>query len=768
MTSVPVRLQYRPIKIGWCLLRGDMDGYRKALRLSCTLSGGGYCPLIVIDDAAHAAAMINLYRVDVLMPASDSPAVSGFIAGYPHLKKSLGIQMLFSRRRQGKFEPNFVDVTHEMNQIEREYFDGVDEPDISFRRTRWKPEDPLTDVFLATYGQFPSETQADRSYELRYGYLRPNDYEIPQNGRVPDTSWKRGIIDLCRWHLGRSQTVLTTGYDLPGLYFGDANNFDDLIHFWNLTAAGLDLSFYDPRYAERYAEQRKERAFRIRGTYRFDGRTGANLWMRNEFRQEVNAFLDFDLTLPDDEELGGPITTHFVSNLLWNGFNLHVPLFFYTSASALAAVDNTVSPPRLTFPLPERPFGEESPFEHYIVEVAINAAIQGRESVTGKAPYLPVLNPYYAAAQILPPDTVRVGQTALGVVTRTSIEHMSIRAFEVIPLAAEIFRSAGIELKTSKAGLVTARLIRQMGGLNGCRPFKIEGVRELIRSHRPDQSFSRADASQAIQGQGAIKPLSEYQWLHIEKRDANSSLTVSAVLDYLLEREVFRPGLRFVCPNCSLDFWLTLDASKAKVECEYCGEIVSTSRQLKDKGWAFRRSGLFGRDDNQEGGIPVTLTLQQLDTIMIFGGGFYIPAANLLPITAEIPECETDFCVVTESGSRTQIAIGECKSHSPITKDDVTNLLAVAQAFPEDKFDVFIVFSKLGDFGAEELSRIERVNSEFRQRAIILTDRELERISPYEVAAKHFEIDFPIGTLADMAKATDIIFFKQKLSGSLS
>jgi hypothetical protein len=38
--------------------------------------------------------------------------------------------------------------------------------------------------------------------------------------------------------------------------------------------------------------------------------------------------------------------------------------------------------------------------------------------------------------------------------------------------------------------------------------------------------------------------------------------------------------------------------------------------QLRDRNWAYRRSGLFVREDNQGGGIPVAVTLQQLDTML--------------------------------------------------------------------------------------------------------------------------------------------------------
>src|ERR1700737_127129 len=76
------------------------------------------------------------------------------------------------------------------------------------------------------------------------------------------------------------------------------------------------------------------------------------------------------------------------------------------------------------------------------------------------------------------------------------------------------------------------------------------------------------------------------------------------------------------------------------------------------------RSGLFGRADNQEGAVPVTLTLQQLMRMHSLADGIYTTAMDLKPKGATIPRCETDFVVLTTRGHdrKVQIAVGECKT----------------------------------------------------------------------------------------------------------
>ena len=93
---------------------------------------------------------------------------------------------------------------------------------------------------------------------------------------------------------------------------------------------------------------------------------------------------------------------------------------------------------------------------------------------------------------------------------------------------------------------------------------------------------------------------------------------------------------------------------------------LKSRRQLRDRNWAYRRSGLFGRDDHQHGGIPVALTLQQLDTQLFSHGMLYTTCLELAPGEAAINACETDFVVVTTGFSHhrphlPQVIIGECK-----------------------------------------------------------------------------------------------------------
>jgi hypothetical protein len=125
-------------------------------------------------------------------------------------------------------------------------------------------------------------------------------------------------------------------------------------------------------------------------------------------------------------------------------------------------------------------------------------------------------------------------------------------------------------------------------------------------------------------------------------------------------------------------------------------------------------------------------------------------------------ECETDFVAVVQNplDGKIDIAIGECKTREQISDDDVKNLSAIADAFPSDRFNIYIIFSKLGSFSSEELERVRGLNNEYRRRVILFTDRELEPYRLYERTAKEFKIDRHAVSFEDMANITEQIFLQ--------
>jgi hypothetical protein len=472
----------------------------------------------------------------------------------------------------------------------------------------------------------------------------------------------------------------------------------------------------------------------------------------------------------DVAQFGPEVVRCTVTDATWNGLNLKPPLIFIEEQSVLASLTEDDRVPSLSFQLPEKPFYDEPEFHNQQAVVSVRPLIDisKSEETTFKTPYIPELNEYYGRQAHFISNQARAEVAGLGIVMQITRHDMTIRALLKRELVAKIFQAFDMKAEPSQAGRVAARLIQQMGGIQGCRVFKIAGVRRLIEEYGPFKSFTRSAAIQAIRQKDPVtgRPkFQSYEQLYIEPREGGKLMPAHA-FDYLVKRGVFRVGVNLRCPNCELVFWMQLDDIGTEVACEYCGRRFNITTQLRDRGWAYRRSGLFGKEDHQEGSIPVALTLQQLHTTL-HEDAIFVTGMNIAPVTAAISRCETDFVIVAQSGYEgiVQLAIGECKTGGPkneITEDDVANLARVADAFPQRRVETFIIFSKTAPFTAEEVTRCRAAQSPHRFRVILLSDRELEPYFVYERTEKEFNIRRAAISLEDLAHNTHDIFFEPK------
>jgi hypothetical protein len=185
---------------------------------------------------------------------------------------------------------------------------------------------------------------------------------------------------------------------------------------------------------------------------------------------------------------------------------------------------------------------------------------------------------------------------------------------------------------------------------------------------------------------------------------------------------------------------------------------------LRDHGeWKYRKSGLFARDNNQEGALPVLLTLLVFCRIFSTDDFIYTPSLDL-DLGGGV-RCETDFCVFRQPPGLhpdpPEIAIGECKSSERgiIDQADIDNLLRVWEKLQQINVDCYLVFSKPVDaFLPEEMDRFRAV-WERHIHLVLLTNHELEPYEPYsDDDAKSLPRSHAM-TLSDMAANTSQRYF---------
>jgi hypothetical protein len=71
--------------MGWLVRDGSLEDFRRAIRLSHTLWGGRFNPIIPVQDRSLASDLIRTFQVDCLYNVADSPEVAAVLSDFKHL-----------------------------------------------------------------------------------------------------------------------------------------------------------------------------------------------------------------------------------------------------------------------------------------------------------------------------------------------------------------------------------------------------------------------------------------------------------------------------------------------------------------------------------------------------------------------------------------------------------------------------------------------------------------------------------------------------------
>lgn len=762
METARVDITYRPLRIGFALISNDLVSFRKVVRLCSAFCGGLYNPIIAVDSL-ESAKLVEVFRPDFLVPIGDDPAIAAFIARYPHLINPLFPQQLFfapSHGREG--QARLLDIQNSIvyYQNSAEWKALVN---AGFRFPRWKPDDPLADAFLAQFGSFPDPTEIGLDYDKFVSQVTTAiDIDVKLNAILPPIILDHPSIAYLNRHGLKPHNKSNAGWIYHGLYLGDASNGADLINFWNLRACGMQLHFLDLAHRDRVAEFQSLYIERLRarlsGLDEFHRKPA--IWSRDEFGERA-------------KELAGQ-DGYILCSLgegSWNGLNIRPQNMHFGKESSLGVLGGSPAHPRIRFALKDKPFSGETRFyqQHLVASVSLIGGRTDGANYTFQPPYIPELNEFAARAMHHDYSALRLERDGVGVIINAADYDISLEALPTSLLIEQILNLGGFWAKPSSSGLITRQLITRMGGFDGARAFKIPGVRKLLRTYAPNQSFTRKGALQLI-GQTDKETnasFADHQNLYIEPRDDGTKLTTQMVFSHLVERGLFRIGSDIRCPACALTSWTALDALQQRSVCPFCGNSFDATRQLVEGEFAYRRSGVLGLEKNAMGAVPVALLLQQLSVNVmgslsdcIFGYSYDLTPKDA---TAGLSKCEIDFCVLTETphSDRTSVIVGECKDvGGKIDKKDIEQLKQVVDALPNNRFDVFILLAKLAPFNPDEIELAKTLNSKpWMRRVIMLTARELEPYHLFERTNIELGLDLHGHTAENLANATHEIYF---------
>ncbi|HET6201610.1 MAG TPA: hypothetical protein VFI25_02275 [Planctomycetota bacterium] len=764
METVRVDISYRPLRIAWAIRAGDRDAFREAVRLSHAFWGGRFNPIVVVDRPEEAGQLVELFRVDMIHPVSKSEDVREFRGRFPHLMWPLFEEGLFIGGASECPMSVVLDIHNALVFLR-------DTPDLEALKMKgvriysWRSDDPLADVFLGSFGAYPEVGDIGIDYRrMVVEATEAREYDLDAVTPIPGDVLDHPSIGYLSGYRLQRHFAGSRGWEEPGFFLGDATNVDDLVCYWNLQASDIRLLFVDESHLARYAGIIEPWYRRMRDLMPRRGGLDRQVavWSRREDPNAVRKpFGALDLMV------------YPVSPRAWNGLNVRPPTMHFGRVSTLGVIGTGDGRPRVSFALPEKPFTDDSWFhmQHLVASVSFVGGLYGDDRHTLKPPFIPELNEFYGRKMHFEYNTLRIGPDEIGLVVDVGETDAFLYGLRVADCVEKLFAMAGFSVAPSRGGLIARQLIALLGGLQGARVFKIPGVRRLLRTHGPLDPFTMQSALQLIGGRDDQNPdanFSDYYDLYIEPRPQGTRLEPPSVLAYMVEKGLFRMGAWLTCPGCRMASWVGLDTLRQRVACEMCGQEYDASRQLAKDRWYFRRSGILGSERHAQGAVPVALTLQQLETNLGDGLGreMYSTSLDVKPTGGpEAPIFEIDFVWIDARShcERTLVMVGECKDRGPIKlsefERDVEHLRRIADAFPERRFETFVVLTKLNSFTAEEIECAKRLNAEGRERAILLAARELEPYHIYDRTKLEFGIDGYAGSPQDLARVTAQVYF---------
>ncbi|MBI3825622.1 MAG: hypothetical protein HY294_06485 [Candidatus Rokubacteria bacterium] len=769
MPTTSLTVRYRPLRIGFVVQPGDVGALVKIATLNSLLWGGIYNPILPAgQDSSLLKQLIELFSVDLLTPVGETAAIKAVLDSYPYLRTPghFADEIFFEDWHTKKLDLGILDIIH----IVDHYWD------VEFRHKPpdfksncllldWADDDPCATLFALSFGALPSADQEKLKYDFRKAFergLRAEVTSLPRGGPVPAALTEK--ITPLRLTGDRLQQWGGSLRDDDGIYIGRAGDFDDLVAFWNLRAAGTSLRYLPYDHLDRFHDYIQTWLHHLDAipTRPPLDRAWIGVHWRDDPAVDVPALIGrFAIQKQRMLSRYDPV--------IWNGLNVIPSQFYLSSQSVLASVDRHYERSTVSFALPAKPvsndpYGRHTGFQHLAAVVSPLVEFEYPDR-TLKPPPLRGLDEFLSREIAFDPWKLRTDPEGLALTIQLHDSSESLYPVPHHDLLRKLLELHGIEAELSTAGILADRIItqmREMRPLDACRVFKIPGVRRLIKDLRASDTITWKAALQAIGKEG----FGRFKKLYIESRKT-PELTPVDVLTFLMKKEILRPRLcvwprilrrqrEVRCGHCGLTTRVLLRAFEGIWRCGYCmheedlGVRIATDFRGDRPEWVFAKSGLFAKDNHQEGAIPVILTLLQFLRVLDSAHFMYSTALNL---EFKNHKCETDL-VVLSHGPRGQIelAIGECKDeHGLITEKDVTNLRLAWKQFENSKVTCHLIFAKTTEsFTVDELRLFRSLESD-RIPVILLTNRELEPYNPYWDAEADIPTKYAL-SLLDMTR----------------
>lgn len=759
MNTATFKIRYRPVKIGFLIEENSIDHLVKAAEINTMLWGGIYNPIIpVSDEKKYTKEFFENFQVDILYDLSKTEKTSAFIDEYPYLKPSMGAMKEIFLDYYKQFA--YIDVGNPISNSV--LVEKVKNP-LFFKCAN---EYKHFNLFKVLFGFYPKIENCDFDFLKEFLEILKPEIRVMDDNKTSLGAFHDAVtpIELTRIDIAQYWSIkdhYTLRHSNNSIFIGSANSFDDLIYYWNLRAYGYNLNFYSTDDQNLF-EENTVRFIKTFDKPESEVKHGPECSVF--FRKDSESYFDHIRAKMQSNPFYCSLHNTYLGIL-----NYDKPFGYFKNESfdALAHINEGQNGGYdVSFSLPNIPFSnsEKRDTSKQFFITSVSPESEPFYKYTFSLPYIPDLHESYSRKIVgqFNPFELRCEPTGFGVLLNNEKRTLTIHPILFRDIIFEMFKEAGLEPQQSQPGLLTIKIINKLGHLDSCRVFKIRGVRKVFRSLNVEDTIVRSNIEKEIWDNGNFR---KYQGLYIEKR-TTKDLKQRDVVDYLFRHDFFRPGLELRCGSCNLENWLSVKRLDDFWTCEFCGSKNQLNTALKDRGdWKFRKSGLFGKNNNQEGAIPVILTLLQLYRCLqgISSKQTMIYETATKFITPR--NCEIDFSVVNLNDlDDFEIGFGECKDEGGnIDANDIENLKFVYEAFKRKCYKPYIIIAKAADrFSEDEINLFKKVKAD-EYRLILMTNRELEPYNIYDEYRGKIKLprEHPF-SLQDLHWNSDFIYLKDQ------
>lgn len=703
-----IGIKVRPIKLAYLVEPNNREQVREAIRLSSTLWGGAFFPIIPLHKRmpktwsekplrAPEAKKVILGYLD----AFDPDILVQFSKSVPEFVTKTGLEIIEPERiweglsQQQNLSPKFgVGIFEILNDVFQEHF-------------RYKAKYPVKVVvpeipaklslfWASVFGEILSnlvevlEKEYFRPLEIQKVDFTPAKLQEMLAGEVlfPRRLVQWGLTPFARSRIGRD----------AALYYLDATSVEDIIDFWNLRAMGKQILPIPEQIQEDPALKTLAVDFLKlhRRPWPHDPKVcdfASIIRARSRTMEEMQ---EYAKTLNITREPSDPSNSPFFSLQHWyprvwdewaRDKDGAIPSDMYGKAEGTAEIDSKKLEFHFKPLLPE--FANS--YGHYGEPLCANEISFG---IYGSDGYIAQVFPKFSGKHY---DRVisswgslrgewRVGRNGLVKLVKYDIdETRDIPSAEKVVFAW--LADLGWKPELSAPGLLAKQMYRQLEGfLSILKNEKLLGLLEHMNGGLVKQDGRPADQNTVFQERDL--PVGEVKnRLDDPSRHSNPH-------DYLLSKGVFKLGLRIQCPDCLRRSWFSLESVRDSFSCPRCLNTFNAIGTVNNSTWCYKTTGPFSVPQYADGAYAVLLTLGFFNSHNLHT----IRTSPVLSFKAEGQDgktLEADLAMFWQDaifGERKDgILFSECKTYDSFKAKDFKRMRQLAKSFP----GAVLVFSTL-------------------------------------------------------------------------